>query len=93
MGLRKSHPTVNEARLLSSHNLEIVDTAEHPQAVEGARAAGGVVPGDRHTISRTVIGTDCYRSETRVVFWKGDVEVASGTEYTSGSLRNSKPSL
>ena len=34
--------TVDDARLLSLYSLERVDTAEHPQAVEGVRAVEGI---------------------------------------------------
>jgi len=74
------------------HNLERVDTVEHPQATEGAKVAGGVgSSGDCRTIPRTVFGMDHHRFGTKIILPEGMLRWHSGMETTSGGLRNSKP--
>jgi len=72
---------VDDTRLPSSPRLERVDTAEHSQAAEGARAAGGV--GSQGTALQSVepsSGWTIIGPKLGLFFQRGDMEVALGYE-------------
>ena len=79
-------PTVDNARLMSSHSLERVDTAEHPQTVEGARVAGGVGSSGISTQSLELSSRWTIADlKLGLFFCSGDVEVPLGyKDYLRG---------
>ena len=85
-------PTMDDAKLPSPHSLERVDTAEHPQAAEGARVVGGVgfpwTAAQSQELSLRQIIVD---RELGLFFWKGMSRWPSGTKTTLLGLKNSMP--
>ena len=87
-------PIVVDVRFSSPPNLERVDTVEPPQAVEGARAIGGVGSLGTATQSpKLSSGRAVTDPKVGLFFQRGDVEVALGYGGYLSSLRNSKSCL
>ena len=83
--------TVDDARLSSLHSLKRVDTAEHPQAAEGARAAGGVGSPGTTTQSQELSSRQTIADpELELFFPRGMSRWPSSMETTSGGLEELK---
>ena len=80
---------MDDARLLSLYSLERVDTADHPQAVEGVRAAEGIGSRGITTQSQELSsGQTVTDLELGLFFQRGDVKVALGYRDYLRGLRN-----